>query len=97
MFCSECGEDTERLLKGRVLEEFCKKISIYCLLASTTTWEGSNNKKVDTPFRLTKAGMLIDNFSTEQSGGDRCHPTIKLFQLIPMEDQASVHGSISFM
>lgn len=87
-------ESVPGLVSGAVLEDICEEISIYCLLVSDTTREGSNTRKVATPSSLTKARMQIDNSNPEQSGDDLCDPTIKLFLLIPMEDQPGVYGNI---
>ena len=84
------------LVSGVVLGDICEEISIYCLLVSNTTWEGNNTRKVVTPFSLTNSRMQRDNLNPEQSGDDLCNHTIKLFLLIPMEDQPGVYGNIFF-
>lgn len=66
MSCSGCPEYTEGLLKV-VLEDFCKKISIYCLLAFNTAWEGSNTRRVDTPYTSKNVDR---QFNTEQGSDD---------------------------
>lgn len=93
--CPALGvESVPGLVSGVVLEDICEEISIYCLLVSNTTWEGNNTRKVVTPFSLINSRMQRNNLNPEQSGGDLCNHTIKLFLLNPMEDQPRVYGNI---